>query len=72
MLSSLKMSTVNCTRNNLLLNYDSGTENTAFFIKNSTEKKTANVLFSLRAIFDINYDSILEPEILGNHNTNYN
>ena len=34
-----KMCTVDYTRNNLLLHYDSGTENTAFlqiFIKNST------------------------------------
>ena len=55
-----KKCTVDCTRNNLLLNYDSGTDNTSFlqiFVQNSTEKKTANVLFSLRAIFDINYDS---------------
>ena len=37
-----KMCTVDCTRNNLLLNYDSGTENTAFlqiFITNGTGKK---------------------------------
>ena len=34
-----KMCTVDCTRNNQILNYDSGTENTVFFIKNSTEKK---------------------------------
>ena len=37
-----KMCTVDCMRSNLLLNYNSGTDNTAFlqvFIKNSTEKK---------------------------------
>ena len=54
----------NCPSNNLSFNYDSGTENTAFlqiFTKNSMERKhgelAVNILFSLRAIFDINYDS---------------
>ena len=57
----------NCPSNNLSLNYDSGTENTAFlqiFSKNSTDRKhgelTAFVLFSVRAIFDINWDSIVK------------
>ena len=52
---------IDCTRNNLSLNYDSGTENTALlqiFTKNSTKRKhgelTANVLLSL--IIHINYD----------------
>ena len=37
-----KMCTIDFTRNNLFLHYDSGTENTAFlhiFIKDSTERK---------------------------------
>ena len=56
--------TIDCTPNNLSLNCNSGTEDTAYlqiFTKNCTGRKhgelTANDLFSLRAIFDINYDS---------------
>ena len=51
-------------RNNLSLYHDSGTENAVFFqifTKNSKERKhgelAANVIFSLRAISDINYNS---------------
>ena len=59
-----KMCTVDCkcTRNNLLLHYDSGLryrEHGIFadFLSKMARRKTANVLFSLRAIFDISYNS---------------